>query len=69
MGLTKMTYEIQIKKKEDMTMIKVSNLGYPRLGEGREWKELIESYWDKKISQEELLASAKELRIAFLKKQ
>ncbi|MCF0154357.1 MAG: 5-methyltetrahydropteroyltriglutamate--homocysteine S-methyltransferase, partial [Veillonella sp.] len=50
-------------------MIKVSNLGYPRLGEGREWKELIESYWDKKISQEDLLASAKELRIAFLKKQ
>ena len=26
-------------------MVKVSNLGYPRLGENREWKKLIESYW------------------------
>ena len=24
-------------------MVKVSNLGYPRLGENREWKKLIES--------------------------
>ena len=23
-------------------MVKVSNLGYPRLGENREWKKLIE---------------------------
>lgn len=50
-------------------MIKVSNLGYPRLGENREWKKLIESYWAGDISQEELQAQAKDLRLEFLKKQ
>lgn len=50
-------------------MVKVSNLGYPRLGENREWKKLIESYWAGNISQDELQAQAKELRLSFLKKQ
>ncbi|EHJ51901.1 5-methyltetrahydropteroyltriglutamate--homocysteine S-methyltransferase [Streptococcus macacae] len=50
-------------------MTKISSLGYPRLGENREWKKLIESYWAKKISSEELAAGAKKLRLAFLKKQ
>lgn len=50
-------------------MVKVSNLGYPRLGENREWKKLIESYWAGDMSQEELQAQAKELRLEFLKKQ
>ncbi|SER14506.1 5-methyltetrahydropteroyltriglutamate--homocysteine S-methyltransferase [Streptococcus gallolyticus] len=50
-------------------MVKVSNLGYPRLGENREWKKLIESYWAGDISQEELQAQAKDLRLEFLKKQ
>ena len=47
-------------------MVKVSNLGYPRLGENREWKKLIESYWAGNISQDELQAQAKELRLEFL---
>lgn len=50
-------------------MIKVSNLGYPRLGENREWKKLIESYWSGNISRAELEAQAKTLRLSFLKKQ
>ena len=50
-------------------MVKVSNLGYPRLGENREWKKLIESYWSGNISQAELEAQAKVLRLSFLKKQ
>lgn len=50
-------------------MTKISNLGYPRLGENREWKKLIESYWSQKISQQELFAGAKALRTDFLKKQ
>lgn len=50
-------------------MVKVSNLGYPRLGENREWKKLIESYWAGNVSQDELQAQAKELRLSFLKKQ
>ena len=50
-------------------MVKVSNLGYPRLGENREWKKLIESYWAGDLLQEELRAQAKDLRLEFLKKQ
>lgn len=50
-------------------MVKVSNLGYPRLGENREWKKLIEFYWAGDILQEELRAQAKDLRLEFLKKQ
>ena len=50
-------------------MVKVSNLGYPRLGENREWKKLIESYWSGKLSQADLLAEMKSLRRTFLKKQ
>ena len=50
-------------------MVKVSSLGYPRLGENREWKKLIESYWSQKINKEELLEGAKALRLEFLKKQ
>lgn len=48
-------------------MVKVSNLGYPRLGENREWKKLIELYWAGDILQEELRAQAKDLRLEFLK--
>jgi len=36
-------------------MVKLHNLGYPYIGENREWKKAIESYWRKKISAEELL--------------
>ena len=43
-------------------MVKVSNLGYARLGENREWKKLIESYWSGKLSQADLLAEMKSLR-------
>ena len=50
-------------------MVKVSNLGYPRLGENREWKKLIELYWAGDILQEELRVQAKDLRLEFLKKQ
>ena len=50
-------------------MTKVSSLGYPRLGENREWKKLIEAYWAGKVSKNDLFAGAKELRLDFLKKQ
>ncbi|EHI69649.1 5-methyltetrahydropteroyltriglutamate--homocysteine S-methyltransferase [Streptococcus ictaluri] len=51
-------------------MVNVSNLGYPRLGENREWKKLIESYWNGDINnQESLLSQAKVLRLEFLNKQ
>ena len=37
-------------------------IGFPRLGEFRELKFTTEKYFRKKISEEELLAAAKELR-------
>ncbi|ENE8187620.1 hypothetical protein AATC78_002891, partial [Listeria monocytogenes] len=40
-----------------------SNLGYPRLGEKREWKRALEKFWNGAISEEELLAETKALRL------
>ncbi|MBC1373425.1 5-methyltetrahydropteroyltriglutamate--homocysteine S-methyltransferase [Listeria booriae] len=52
-----------------MTNVQSSNLGYPRLGEKREWKKALENYWNNKISEEQLLSETKELRLHALKKQ
>ncbi|MCO6183155.1 5-methyltetrahydropteroyltriglutamate--homocysteine S-methyltransferase [Leuconostoc fallax] len=49
--------------------VKSSNLGYPRLGEQREWKKLLESFWKGNTDTETFEATAKNLRIANLKKQ
>ncbi|MAZ75952.1 MAG: 5-methyltetrahydropteroyltriglutamate--homocysteine S-methyltransferase [Micavibrio sp.] len=38
------------------------NLGFPRIGERRELKKAVESYWKGETSQEDLLAAGKELR-------
>ncbi|MBC8831357.1 hypothetical protein IAI13_34135, partial [Escherichia coli] len=46
-----------------------SNLGYPRLGEKREWKRALEKFWNGTISEKELLAETKILRLHALKKQ
>ncbi|MFC6180054.1 5-methyltetrahydropteroyltriglutamate--homocysteine S-methyltransferase [Lactiplantibacillus daowaiensis] len=51
-----------------MTVIS-SNLGYPRLGEHREWKHLLEHYWRHDFGTDEFHATAKQLRLANLKKQ
>lgn len=50
-------------------MVRITSLGYPRLGENREWKKLIEGYWAGNISSDELEVQAKELRLQFLQKQ
>ncbi|MBC1211441.1 5-methyltetrahydropteroyltriglutamate--homocysteine S-methyltransferase [Listeria booriae] len=52
-----------------MANVQSSNLGYPRLGEKREWKKALENYWNNKISEEKLLSETKELRLHALKKQ
>ncbi|MYV04792.1 5-methyltetrahydropteroyltriglutamate--homocysteine S-methyltransferase [Furfurilactobacillus milii] len=51
-----------------MTVIS-SNLGYPRLGEKREWKKTLEHYWAGKIDEPEFHAETKALRLANLKKE
>lgn len=51
-----------------MTIIN-SNLGYPRLGEHREWKHLLEHFWKGQLDNATFHANAKKLRLANLKKQ
>lgn len=51
-----------------MTVIS-SNLGYPRLGEHREWKHLLEHFWKGQLDATQFHATAKQLRLANLKKQ
>ncbi|MBP1913482.1 5-methyltetrahydropteroyltriglutamate--homocysteine S-methyltransferase [Lederbergia galactosidilytica] len=52
-----------------MTQITSSNIGYPRIGEQREWKKALENYWNGNISQQELLKITKEIRLNGLRKQ
>ncbi len=50
-------------------IVKSSNLGYPRLGEHREWKKLLEAYWRGEIDDQKFHETAKSLRLNNLKKQ
>ncbi len=43
-------------------MVLATNLGFPRIGANRELKKAVEAYWKGKSSQQELLATGKELR-------
>lgn len=45
------------------------NLGYPRIGGQREWKKQIEAYWAGKITEPELHARLKEIRLNNLRLQ
>ncbi|MED4919924.1 5-methyltetrahydropteroyltriglutamate--homocysteine S-methyltransferase [Weizmannia sp. CD-2023] len=52
-----------------MSKVKSSNLGYPRIGEKREWKKALEQFWAKTLSEEAFLKRVKELRLSYLEKQ
>lgn len=52
-----------------MTKTISSNIGYPRIGENREWKRALEKFWNGNSSEEELLAETTALRLENLKKQ
>ncbi|WP_059102883.1 5-methyltetrahydropteroyltriglutamate--homocysteine S-methyltransferase [Shouchella shacheensis] len=52
-----------------MSKVQSSTLGYPRIGEKREWKKALEAYWGDKVSQEELEVELKQIRLTNLKKQ
>ncbi|MDQ7041644.1 MAG: 5-methyltetrahydropteroyltriglutamate--homocysteine S-methyltransferase [Rhodothermus sp.] len=43
-------------------MIQATNLGFPRIGPNRELKWAVEGYWAGRISEDELLATARQLR-------
>ncbi len=49
--------------------VHTSNLGYPRIGENREWKKLLESYWSDQITEETFTREMKQLRLNHLRKQ
>ncbi|WP_017729330.1 5-methyltetrahydropteroyltriglutamate--homocysteine S-methyltransferase [Halalkalibacterium ligniniphilum] len=52
-----------------MTNVKTSSLGYPRIGENREWKHALEAFWAHKITEAEFESIMKELRLHHLNKQ
>lgn len=52
-----------------MTKIMSSNLGYPRIGEKREWKRALEKFWDGNITEQQFVDTTDELRLQNLKKQ
>src|SRR5699024_2557304 len=45
------------------------NLGYPRIGEDREWKRALEAYWRGDTTAEELLKTTTAIRLNNIKKQ
>ncbi|MBD1380272.1 5-methyltetrahydropteroyltriglutamate--homocysteine S-methyltransferase [Metabacillus arenae] len=52
-----------------MAGVRSSNLGYPRIGEKREWKKALEAFWAGKIEEGEFQQTMKTLRLHSLEKQ
>lgn len=51
-----------------MVNIISSAIGYPRIGEKREWKRALESYWAHKTTKEQLINRLEEIRLNNLRK-
>lgn len=49
--------------------MKSSNLGYPRIGEKREWKKALESFWAGKLTESDFLLQMEQIRLQHLQKQ
>jgi 5-methyltetrahydropteroyltriglutamate--homocysteine methyltransferase len=49
--------------------MKSSNLGYPRIGENREWKKSLEAFWAGKVEEEDFLLQMEQIRLQHLQKQ
>jgi 5-methyltetrahydropteroyltriglutamate--homocysteine methyltransferase len=49
--------------------VKSSNIGYPRIGENREWKKVLESYWTQQINEEQFESEMEQIRLSHLRKQ
>ena len=49
--------------------MKSSNLGYPRIGQNREWKKALEAFWAGKLEEADFHAQLKQIRLQNLKKQ
>lgn len=46
-----------------------SSLGYPYIGDNREWKRALEAFWAKKTDESTLLQQVKDIRLKNLRKQ
>ncbi|MFP3340011.1 5-methyltetrahydropteroyltriglutamate--homocysteine S-methyltransferase, partial [Micrococcus sp. SIMBA_131] len=42
---------------------------YPRIGEDREWKKVLEKYWSNKVDEEMFQKQMEVIRLAHVKKQ
>ncbi|WP_088041113.1 5-methyltetrahydropteroyltriglutamate--homocysteine S-methyltransferase [Bacillus sp. EAC] len=51
------------------SVVYLTNLGYPRIGENREWKKTLERFWQGKMDQEEFEQEMKSIRLGLIKKQ
>jgi 5-methyltetrahydropteroyltriglutamate--homocysteine methyltransferase len=49
--------------------IKSSNLGYPRIGENREWKKSLELFWAGERTEDQFTSEMEQIRLSHLRKQ
>ncbi|CAH1208825.1 5-methyltetrahydropteroyltriglutamate--homocysteine methyltransferase [Paenibacillus plantiphilus] len=49
--------------------VTVANLGYPRIGEEREWKKALEGYWSGKSTKEAFVAEMERIQLAHIETQ
>lgn len=49
--------------------IRSSNVGYPRIGEKREWKKALESFWNGQINEEQFTKTMETIRLDSIRKQ
>lgn len=49
--------------------VTVANLGYPRIGEDREWKKTLEAFWSGKCGEEAFYAEMERIQLAHLEVQ
>lgn len=49
--------------------IRSSNVGYPRIGEKREWKKALESFWNGQINKEQFIKTMEHIRLDSIRKQ
>src|SRR5258708_28410861 len=50
--------------RKELTMVRTTTLGYPRIGRNRELKQACEAYWSGKIGEEDLHRTGATLRRA-----
>lgn len=52
-----------------MSQVRSSNLGFPRIGENRQWKRALESFWANKIDEATFLQQINDIRLEQMKQQ